>query len=200
MQKYEWIFGVYVKKCSYEKVYWVYDKNKSLREIKTSMVKVPVRIKRKSISLTAQHEWIIIVYEYCGDMNENRKYMCKYPMWIINFSLCLWWEYERSQTVNDYVRCVNEWCLVMHTQEVWKKEVSECVESIFGLNKKEMSMCTNLVWKKLYRFKNKIHVWIECNQSVNKKLGFMRNIRVWTINRSICMRCIFDPNQCCQNV
>lgn len=133
-------------------------------------------------------------------MNENQKYICKYPMWIINFSLCLWWEYERSQTVNDYVRCVNEWCLVMHTQEVWKKEVSECVESIFGLNKKEMSMCTNLVWKKLYRFKNKIHVWIECNQSVNKKLGFMRNIRVWTINRSICMRCIFDPNQCCQNV
>lgn len=52
MQKYEWILGVYVKKCSYEKVYWVYDKNKSLREIKTSMVKVPVWIKRRSTSLT----------------------------------------------------------------------------------------------------------------------------------------------------
>ena len=53
MQKYEWILGVYVKKCSYEKVYWVYDKNKRLREIKSSMVKVPVWIKRRSTSLTA---------------------------------------------------------------------------------------------------------------------------------------------------
>lgn len=53
MQKYEWILRVYVKKCSYEKVYWVYDKNKSLREIKTSMVKVPVWINRRSTSLTA---------------------------------------------------------------------------------------------------------------------------------------------------
>ena len=53
MQKYEWILGVYVKKCSYEWKSKVYDKEKSLREIKSSMVKVPVWIKRRSTSLTA---------------------------------------------------------------------------------------------------------------------------------------------------
>ena len=45
-------FGGICEKCSYEKVYWVYDKNKRLREIKTSMVKVPVWIKQRSTSLT----------------------------------------------------------------------------------------------------------------------------------------------------
>ena len=39
MQKYEWILGVYVKKCSYEWKSKVYDKEQSLREIKGSMVK-----------------------------------------------------------------------------------------------------------------------------------------------------------------
>lgn len=61
-------WGYMWKNARMKKVYWVYDKDKSLREIKTSMVKVPVWIKWKSISLTAQHEWIITVYEYCGDM------------------------------------------------------------------------------------------------------------------------------------
>lgn len=45
--------GYMWKNARMKKSIWVYDKNKRLREIKSSMVKVPVWIKRRSTSLTA---------------------------------------------------------------------------------------------------------------------------------------------------